>query len=343
MTTKTDNKESKASDLDADLAAYTPDIIKTMSLVDKLSAIMEIVGPIKKTKRADDTVTFKYRSIDEVQNRLNPILAHFRVTLQSKIIKLKLTMREFDKEYNNKITKKIVYTAVLQMQYIFSDGTAQEIWEEAAMSEDYADKAVSQASSMCYKYMLLRKLCIPTEDVTDPDSRQPDYRDTSHDEERSGPKPTKWLNENTEEWEQVEQGLLDGTMTFRDVDSKWKVNKTQKTTLLALEEKGKKNPAAPKQEPVKNEEKKQEPAAKPAAPAAGKEKVSLTAATKAAYDKAIADKVTFTKDMPIDLRAYNNNVTALVTGKASYKVVSETYILDAEVDKHYQSIAKRQE
>lgn len=303
-----------------------------MTLAEKLSFITEEVGPIAKTKRPGDTVSFKYRSIDDVQNHLNPLLAEYGVTLQSKVLKCDLTMREFEK--NN--IKKVAYTAVIHLQVIFSDGTGQaETWEEVSMSEDYADKAVTQAMSMAYKYALLRKFCIVTADLTDPDARQPEYRETSHDSDRSGPKATEWLNEKTPQWDEAEEKLRSGEWTVDDVKAKWKVNKRQEETLASYV--GKAAVKAPSEEK------------KVVAPAPASKKIKLTEEIQRnvfqldleyAGDEA-SFKAAINKDK--DAKAYWNSEQKLKDGSVSLKMVTDIYEMDEAVTKHFTSIAKRKE
>lgn len=303
---------------------------KKLTLSEKLSAITEEVGPITKTKRPGDTVSFKYRSIDDVQNHLNPLFAKYGITTASKILHHNLTCREFEKNGN----KRIAYTADVILQVSFSDGKDIESWEEWAMSEDYADKAVTQAMSMAYKYALLRKFCITTEDISDGDSRQPDYRDTSHDE-MSGPRPTEWLNENTPEWDIVEAKLRSGEWNLADVRSKWKVNKRQDPVLAAMYK-----------VPAKNTE--QTNPTKAAAPAS-KGKVSLSAELKERIDSVTHrlgnDAAAILTELKSDKDglAYYNSVVKLLDGKVSLAMVRSVYQLDATVDKYFESIAKKKE
>lgn len=319
-----------------------------MDLQDRLAAIMEEVGPIKKTKRQGDTVSFKYRSIDDVCNALNPLYAKYRVTVQQKVIKYNIAMREFDKTFNGTTTKKIAYTADIHVAAIFScryKGEVQtEQWEEAAMSEDYADKALTQASSMAYKYAQLRKFCIPTEDITDPDSRQPDYRDTEHDQERSGPRPTAWLNENTPEWEEAETALRNGTATVEDIKAKWKVNKRQEEAMKGMYKKPFPNQQG--QGPASDSQPKQEKSTTGTGNApAGKTVMNkaLWIATEhiqqaAGSDKAMLDAAF--KNNPA-AKAFANCVTKLQSGGIKLENIKGVYQLDDDVEKYFKSIEKQ--
>lgn len=136
--------------------------MEAMNLTQKLSAITGEIGAIPKEKKPGSSVAYAYRGIDDVMNKLNPLLAKHNITIQSKVLSSSLQFR----------TKGSKETCLANVTYqlIFSDGTNSESIEEAAMSEDYGDKAMTQAMSMAYKYCILRKFCILTADVVDPDA-----------------------------------------------------------------------------------------------------------------------------------------------------------------------------
>jgi hypothetical protein len=146
-----------------------------LTLTQKLAAITQEIGAIKKEKKPGATVSYAYRGIDDVMNKLNPLLGRHHITIQSKVLSHNLTQRTFTKfnSYSKQNEEKNSYYATVHLQLIFSDGKEQESFEEVAMSEDYGDKAMTQAMSMAYKYAVTRKFCILTADVVDPDSRNP--------------------------------------------------------------------------------------------------------------------------------------------------------------------------
>lgn len=316
----------------------TKEQIKELSLSEKLSFITEEVGPIAKTKRPGDTVSFKYRSIDDVQNHLNPLLAEYGVTLQSKVLKHELTMREFTKGKGESEVKKIAYTAVVHMAVIFSDGKETETWEEVSMSEDYADKAMTQAMSMAYKYALLRKFCIVTADLTDPDSREPEHREVEAREHR----PTAWLNEKTPQWDEAEEKLRSGEWTVEDVKNKWKVNSRQIPTLESYY----KVPAAGapvviKESPAANKVAAANPLAKPATKPVLNAEIRAIAFKMDLDCAGDAEKLKKALDGNKDAKAYYNSEKKLRDGSVTLKTVMGIYDLDADVKAHFESIATK--
>jgi ERF superfamily len=215
-------------------------------LTTKLAAITQEIGAIKKEKKQGSTVNYAFRGIDDIMNKLNPMLAKHGITLQNKVLHQELKMREFVNKYNE---NKIAYCAVAHIQMIFSDGVNSEFWEEVAMSEDYGDKAMTQAMSMAYKYAITRKFCILTEDLVDPDSREPNRA-----EEQRINKPTEskqattneanpdnltWLNKYqdkakttlTLEFTKVAEALKSGKYTMTDIRKKYKVSKITEEEL----------------------------------------------------------------------------------------------------------------
>lgn len=188
--------------------------MENKTLTEKLAHITQEIGAIKKEKKPGSTVSYAYRGIDDVMNKLNPLLGKHGITLQSKILAYDLRVREFKKfnSYKNIEEDKVAATATVHLQLIFSDGVSSESYEEVAMSEDYGDKAMTQAVSMAYKYAITRKFCILTADTVDPDSRNPER---GEDQPPVTPKetPKKPLaktpaKQNEDEAEKVEQWKL---------------------------------------------------------------------------------------------------------------------------------------
>jgi len=140
---------------------------------EKMPLIIGEIGAIPKTKKPGSGVDFAFRGIDDVMNHLNPVLTKHNVYVWVELAEYSLTSREVVKKFNNGDTKiSLVYKAVVKivLHFIAADGSEMHT-EEVAMSEDYSDKAYTQAMSMAYKYAILRVLCIPTAELQDPDSK----------------------------------------------------------------------------------------------------------------------------------------------------------------------------
>ena len=142
-----------------------------MKLQEKIAAITKEMGAIPKTKKEGSTVKYAFRGIDDVMNKLSPLLALHQVSLQSKILNHSFTSEWGKDKYGN---DRKTSTALVHYQLIFTSGDETETYESIAMSEDFSDKAMTQAESMAYKYAILRKFCIMTEDTPDGDGRDPE-------------------------------------------------------------------------------------------------------------------------------------------------------------------------
>lgn len=146
-----------------------------MTLNEKIASITADIGVIRKTKKENSTVNYAFRGIDDVMNHLNPLLAKNAVSLEKEVVSFKLDEKNSTDKYGK---ARSSYCAIVHIRLIFTDGIEKQQFEEVAMSEDYADKAMTQAESMAYKYAILRKFCIPTEDLPDGDGREPERKPT---------------------------------------------------------------------------------------------------------------------------------------------------------------------
>ena len=207
------------------------------TLSQALSDITSEVGVIEKKKQSTG-VTYAFRGIDEVMNKLNPLLSKHGVTLQNEICSHNLERREVTTSSGY---VKNAYVATVHIRLIFSKGTEKEVWEEVAMSEDYGDKAMTQAMSMAYKYAILRKFCILTKDVIDPDGRNPENDATPKQTPAASatPAPLPELLRTHDKWKSVTEALMKGTATLDQVKSKFVVSALVEKELLTIIEKAK--------------------------------------------------------------------------------------------------------
>lgn len=277
---------------------------KALPLADKLATIMAEIGPIKKKKHEGATVKFAYRSIDEVMNALNPLLATYAITLQSRVSSFKTTRVDGKDKYGN---DRVSYLSEVVVAVIFSDGKETETWEEYAISEDFADKSATQAMSMAFKYAILRKFCITTEDMTDPDSRQP---------ERPEPTPEKpFLNERDEDYKAAEVALRSGQPASTVIGNLRKAYRLSKAVNEKLEA-------------IK--------------PTAKKDRHHITTADLMEYHEIINSGGTVDpKDTKrsTSLRGIAHTVASLKSKAVDMAKVKEVYTLDEEVEAFFAKVA----
>jgi len=126
-------------------------------------SVMKEVGAIAKTER-NTQQGFDYRGIDQVYNRLHPLMVEHGIFTTSEII----TSERFEKP-----TKAggILHVAVMKMKYTFraADGSSVDT-EVVGEGMDSGDKASNKAMAIAHKYALCQAFMIPTQDMIDPDS-----------------------------------------------------------------------------------------------------------------------------------------------------------------------------
>ncbi len=136
------------------------------NLAAKMAKISGELGAIPKTRPPGSTVSYAFRSIDDVMNALNPLLSREGIIVLSKVIDRKLIP----------VTSKsgtMGYLADVIYELTFDDGTETKSTQEWSIAVDYGDKSATQAMSMAYKYALIRVFVVTTKDLiaNDADNR----------------------------------------------------------------------------------------------------------------------------------------------------------------------------
>ena len=136
-----------------------------MQIYQAINNIMQEVPAISKDKE-NKQQGIKYRSIEEIMNVLNPILAKNKVMLVPQLLETART---------EKTTKNgsVMYFTTCKIKYIFyaEDGSYVEAITEGE-GMDSGDKSTSKAQTMALKTALSQVFCIPTEE--DPDGSTPE-------------------------------------------------------------------------------------------------------------------------------------------------------------------------
>ena len=148
-----------------------------MNIYESMTKIMEEVPAVGKEK-TNTTQHFKYRSIDDVMNAIQPLLAKYKVFPVPEVLEQKREERVGTKGGN------LIYS-VCKIKYRFyaEDGS---FIEAITIGEgmDSGDKASNKAMAAAMKYAICQILCIPTEEIKDPDGESPE-----------GSKPTEKTDE----------------------------------------------------------------------------------------------------------------------------------------------------
>jgi hypothetical protein len=135
-----------------------------MRIFEAMAEVMRDVDAIGKNQK-NQQQGFKFRGIDDVYNAVHPILAKHGVFTAPTVL------TERTEERQTKSGGNLIYR-ILTIKYTFfaSDGSS---FESTVVGEgmDSGDKGANKAMAVAHKYALLQTLCIPTEDMIDPDSQ----------------------------------------------------------------------------------------------------------------------------------------------------------------------------
>ena len=131
----------------------------------KIMEVMREIGAVGKTSDCKaGPSSFKYRGIDAVMNALQPALIKAGVCTIPEVISL-----DRQERINAKGTVLTFTTVRVKYRFYASDGSFIEA-VVAGEGMDTGDKSVNKAMSAAYKYAAFQVLCIPTEEMKDPDS-----------------------------------------------------------------------------------------------------------------------------------------------------------------------------
>ena len=108
---------------------------------------------------------YKYRSIDDVLNRLAPLLAKHRLCVLPRVRERQTTERNGDNlQLLINVALRVTYTLVSA-----DDGSSHKV-EAYGEALDSGDKATAKAMSAAYKSAMLQTFCIPVGDTEDADA-----------------------------------------------------------------------------------------------------------------------------------------------------------------------------
>jgi hypothetical protein len=144
-----------------------------------MARVKHDIGVVGKNGTGD--VPYKFRSIDDVVNAVNPALDNHGVLC----IPERISVLHHERLANGR-----AHMVMLEISYKFW-GPRGDCVEASGIGEsvDYSDKATNQAMSMAYKYMLTQTFTIRTADMTDADTRSVDIPEHGQQRTRSEAKP----------------------------------------------------------------------------------------------------------------------------------------------------------
>lgn len=137
-----------------------------MQITERMAALMADVDAVAKN-RTNQQQGFHFRGIDDVYNAIHPLMAKHGVFTTPEVLAERTEERKTAKG------NTLIYR-VLTVRYTFwapdgSNITTTVIGE----GMDSGDKAAAKAMAIAHKYALLQTLCVPTEDMPDPDAESP--------------------------------------------------------------------------------------------------------------------------------------------------------------------------
>lgn len=132
-----------------------------------MAAAMAEIGAIGKEK-TNGQQGFKYRGIDDVMNALQPVLVKNRIFVTPEVLE------QSREERTTQRGAALTYT-ILKIRYTFYAEDGSNV-SAVVVGEgmDSGDKSSNKAMSVAFKYACFQVLCIPTEEMKDPDAETPE-------------------------------------------------------------------------------------------------------------------------------------------------------------------------
>jgi hypothetical protein len=143
------------------------------SAINAISAELAQHG-IPKT-HVNDTDEYNYRSIDDLLDRLAPLLAKHRLCVLPNAVERSLVERQ-------DVSQRMMFHVSLKVAFNLTsvdDGTSHTV-EAFGEALDASDKATSKAMSAAYKSAMVQTFCIPLSGSEDADQVSPKVTARSH-------------------------------------------------------------------------------------------------------------------------------------------------------------------
>lgn len=144
-----------------------------MNIFESLNKVMADIGAIGKDSK-NSSQGFMYRGIDAVMNALQPALIKNKVFVVPEVLE-----QTREERVNAKGTTLIYSIAKIKYRFFAEDGTAVEA-TVIGEGMDSGDKSMNKAMSVAFKYACFQVLCIPTEEMVDPDSESHEVKEKEY-------------------------------------------------------------------------------------------------------------------------------------------------------------------
>lgn len=135
------------------------------NIFETIDLIMKEVPAIGKTKQ-NTKQNYKFRGIDDVMNKLQPIFAKYKLFVVPNVL-------EQTREERKTSTGGTLLYSICKIKYTFYAEDGSHV-EATVIGEgmDSGDKASNKAMAIAFKYALFQVFCIPTEELKDPDKEK---------------------------------------------------------------------------------------------------------------------------------------------------------------------------
>jgi hypothetical protein len=184
-----------------------------------ISAITADLAGVGIAKRhRNERHDYRYRSIDDVLNRLSPLLAKHKLCVLPRVLERSAADRIGDDDL-------VLVGVTLRVAFDFvssADGSSHSV-EAFGEALDASDKATAKAMSSAYKHAMLQAFCVPVVQVDDADaSTHRLKRRRSHEREP------------VEGWTMWTSGIIDIIESCASLDALERVQDRQRELLKAI-------------------------------------------------------------------------------------------------------------
>ena len=188
-----------------------PQVYKAINAV---SAELGQVGIPKLHRNQRDD--YLYRSIDDVLNRLSPLLAKHKLCVLPRVLERTATDRIGEGDLLVSVVLKVAFDLVST-----ADGSTHTI-EAFGEALDPSDKATAKAMSSAYKSAMLQTFCVPVAQIEDADSSSHRLKRKTHEREP------------VEGWEQWAAGVIDIAASCASDAALQRLQERQRALLKAI-------------------------------------------------------------------------------------------------------------
>jgi ERF superfamily len=174
-------------------------------------------GGIPKRHR-NERDDYRYRSIDDVLNKLSPLLAKHKLCVLPRVLERECTDRLGEGDLLlMAVTLKVAFDLVSS-----TDGSSHtvEVFGEAL---DASDKATAKAMSSAYKHAMLQAFCVPVAQIEDADA-------SSHRLKRN----RSHQREPVEGWAMWTSGIVDIVESCGSIEAVERMRQRQRPLLTAI-------------------------------------------------------------------------------------------------------------